>query len=237
MSKTNGNAKTNGKTKEMDPKAKARLERDMANLRRHMKDLGKQLEKECGMKDFDPLKNMNPKYPFNIIPDNTKKQENPFGPNFPFNDPDNPFHNTQSQPNNPFGEGFPFNQPHTNPFGQNNPFFENLFKNTNAYCFTPPPGFMENGFRFTPNGFEFDQEAFKYFKPQPNPFYSVNTNPFGGGANPYTDAYADTNPFPFPFERTPMPDFGTPSSSSSPPPSQSNASKPPIIEEINDDEF
>jgi hypothetical protein len=219
-------------SKDMDPKAKARLERDMANLRKQMKDLGKQLEKECGMKDFDPLKNMNPKYPFNIIPDKNKKKETPFGPNFPFNDSNN-------QPsNNPFGQGFPFNQPQTNPFGENNPFFENLFKNTNAYCFTPPPGFMENGFKFTPNGFEFDQDAFKHFKPQPNPFTSPTQNPFTSPTqNPFTSptqnpfASQAQNPFASPdnlfnnYEPMSQPDFGNTSNS-----------RGPIIEEIDENE-
>lgn len=146
----------------MDPKAKARLERDMTNLRKQMKDLGKQLEKECGMKDFDPLKNMNPKYPFNILPD--KNKDNPFGPGFPFNQSGN-----NGAPNNPFGDGFPFNQS-GNPFGQNNPFFENLFKNAQAYTFDPPPGFMEDPFAFAQNGdFGFNPNQYQQFNPNSRP--------------------------------------------------------------------
>ena len=158
---------------DMNPKAKARLEKDMARLRKQMKDLGKQLERDHGMKDFDPLKNMNPKYPFNIIPDKNKPKETPFGPHFPFGENSEFGKNQQSQAQsdnqNPFGPNFPFNQS-SNPFGENNPFFENLFRNSNAHCFTPPPGFMENGFRFTPQGFSVDPSTFKQFRPQPNPF-------------------------------------------------------------------
>lgn len=164
---------------DIDPKAKARLERDMAKLRKQMKDLGKQLEREHGMKDFDPLKNMNPKYPFNILPDKKKATKNndngnnentaetPFGPGFPFT---NDF--TDDTNNHPFGKGFPFNQ-QQNPFGYNNPFFDNLFRNSNAYYFTPPPHYHPHSHYQTPpypphyshhprfnNNYEYDYEDF-----------------------------------------------------------------------------
>lgn len=121
---------------DMNPRAKARLERDMANLREQMKKLGKQLEKEHGMKDFDPLKNMNPHYPFNILPDKNhkldEKSNNPFGPGFPFNHSPNPFTNQNSsfQQSTPYDTGQPpKTQNHFNPTHTGGATVEEFFEN------------------------------------------------------------------------------------------------------------
>lgn len=195
----------------MDPKAKARLERDMANLRKQMKSLGKQLEKDCGMKDFDPLKNMNPKYPFNILPDKDKNKNNPFGPGFPFNQPGN-----EKNKDNPFGSDFPFNQTN-NPFGQNNPFFENLFKNAQAYTFDPPPEFMEDPFAFANRGgFAFNPNNFSSFKPYPH--HNPGRSSGSGGPRSYPQPQRNSYNYPPPRTQT----YSHPS----------NNNDGPIIEEI-----
>lgn len=65
----------------IDPGSKARLIRDMTKLRRDMAELGKELERTHGIKDFDPLKNMSRTYPFNMKPTTTTS----FKSEFPFN--------------------------------------------------------------------------------------------------------------------------------------------------------
>lgn len=173
--KNPNNININGNNSDMTPEQIERLERDMANLRKQMKELGEQLEKEHGIKDFDPLKNMNPKYPFNIIPDKNKNKKNPFGPGFPFN-------NRKDAPENPFGPGFPFNNGMAGgggggfPFEQfNNPFF-NSFMKMHGY----PNGFPQNFQAYQPiiiNG------EIRGYRP-----YSQHTpgsaSPFSGGEIP-----------------------------------------------------
>ena len=102
----------------MNPASKAKLEKDMSNLQQQMKDLAKQLEKQCGMKDFNPLKNMNPNYPFNLIREESPQPSQP--------SQNGQHNNINSNSDSPFGPGFPFNQSNNNPFGTNSPFNQGI---------------------------------------------------------------------------------------------------------------
>ena len=116
----------------MNSKAKAKMEKDMEKLRKQMEKLGKQLEKDYKIKNFNPLKNMNPNYPFNISSDNNTINNNPFGTKFPFNNNSN---QKFERFNNPFGHRFPFNlsQQHNATHVRHQPPFEQpMFDNQNA---------------------------------------------------------------------------------------------------------